>query len=290
MIDLQTHSTASDGTLSPEALVDLAASLGVTTMALTDHDTVSGIPAAIARGRARGVEVIPGVEFEAEWAGGGHMHILGYFIDHRDTELLERLTWLQERRRERAARILRQLEEAGAPIRWERAEHFAGGESIGRPHIAQALIEADHAKDLPDAFERYLKPGRPGYVEKAQYSSAECIRLIRRSGGVAVLAHPATIKKTTRPEFESVVDRLVGEGIRGIEAYWSKHTPEEMDYFANLARARGLLVTAGSDFHGANKPAIAMGARLEGRGSEQQIVDALRAEAQRALRPVPTGA
>lgn len=285
MIDLQTHSTASDGTLSPEALVDLAASVGITTIALTDHDTVSGLRPAMARGRKRGVEVIPGVEFEAEWAGGGHMHILGYFIDSQDPELLERLAWLQERRRERAAKILQQLEEAGAPIQWERAEFFAGGESIGRPHIAQALIEAGHANDLPDAFERYLKPGRPGYVEKAQYSSAECIRLIRASGGVAVLAHPATMKKITREEFACVLDRLVTEGIRGVEAFWSKHTPEEMEFYAGAARERDLIVTAGSDFHGANKPTIQLGARLDG-NREGEILRSLRTEADRAARAV----
>jgi predicted metal-dependent phosphoesterase TrpH len=258
MIDLHTHSTASDGTLSPEGLVDLAAEKGLSAIALTDHDTVAGIAAARARGAERGLEVIPGVELAAEWEGAGQMHLLGYFIDDQHPYLLERLRWLREHRLERARKIVTRLKKLGAPISWERVVQIAGGAALGRPHLAAALVEAGHVGSVLEAFNRYLKDGAPAFLEKVQFKYREALRLIRLAGGVAVLAHPATLKLP--PEgLEACVQRLVRKGLQGIEAYWSKHDKKEASFYADVGRRYGLVLTAGSDFHGSNKPGIELG-------------------------------
>lgn len=276
MIDLHTHSTASDGTLTPEALVDLAAEKGLNALALTDHDTVAGIPAALVRGKQRGVLVIPGVELGAKWNGGGQMHILGYYIDHRHPHLLERLSWLQARRWERAEQIVTRLHEAGAPISWERVTQLAGAGSVGRPHVARVLLEAGYVQSVSEAFERYLKPGAPAFLEKMQFMSAEAIELVRSSGGVAVLAHPTTLRLS--PEgLEACLQQLLGEGLKGIEAYWSKHNKAETLCFEDLAIRHGLIVTGGSDYHGSSKPGIELGAQLNGRVDEAYLLQVLRA-------------
>ena len=274
MIDLHTHSTASDGTLSPEELADLAAEKGLRAIALTDHDTVGGVAAALERGNHRRVLVIPGVELGARYNGGGQMHILGYYIDHRHPFLLDRLSWLRARRRERAEKIVSRLHEIDVPISRDRVFQLAGIGSLGRPHVARALLEAGHVRSVSEAFDRYLKEGAPAFIEKFQFTSRQAIRLIRTSGGVAVLAHPASLKLSPNG-LEACVEQLISEGLGGIEVYWSKHSKSEIAYYEGVATRFGLIVTAGSDFHGINKPTIELGAQLHGQADEAHVLDAL---------------
>ncbi len=274
MIDLHTHTTASDGTLAPEALVDLAAEKGLSAIAVTDHDTVAGIPPALERGAQRAVTVIPGVELGARWAGSGQMHILGYSLDHRSPRLLERLAWLRARRRERGEEIVKRLQATGVKLSWDRVLKLAGVGSVGRPHVARALIESGQVRDIAEAFDRYLSPGRPGFAEKIQFTSREAIKLICAANGVAVLAHPSTLKLPS-DQLDSAITNLMGEGLRGIEVYWTKHNPDEREQYRALAERHGLIATGGSDFHGSNKPEIELGAGLDGQFDEAQLLSAL---------------
>ena len=269
------HSTASDGTLSPEALVDLAAAQKLSAIALTDHDTVAGLPPAIAQGKKHSLEVVPGVELGIQWNGpeasGGQMHLLGYLFRADDPGLGERLSWLRDRRRERAQRIIEKLKAAGVAISFEQVEAAAGGEAIGRPHVARALMEAGVVLSIGEAFGRFLSPGRPGYEDKDELTPEQAIQLIRSAGGVAVLAHPGTLK-LKGAALESCVKELMGYGLAGLEAIWSSHSAEQMRELKALAEKMGLLITGGSDFHGENKPDIKLGT---GRRNNVQVPDSV---------------
>lgn len=263
MIDLHTHSTASDGSFTPAALVDLAAEKGLTAIALTDHDTVAGLPQAQVCGSEKGVEVIPGVEIAVRWDGGGAMHLLGYYICLDDARLAERLEGLRIQRRYRAQRMVALLNELGVEISFSRVEQMATGESIGRPHVARALLEAGAVANPGEAFQRYLSRGRPAYVLRELPSPREGIAWLQSAGGVAVLAHPSTLR-LGRKELERCVEELKAHGLEGIEAFWSGHNRGQQETYRDLARRLGLLVTGGSDFHGAAKPDIELGRGLRG--------------------------
>ena len=282
MIDLHAHTTASDGTLTPQELVDLAAVKGVGTLGVTDHDTVAGIPDALERGEARGVEIIPGIELGAKWNGSGQMHILGYHIGWQDRQLLDQLSWLREQRRERAQRIVGRLNELGVSISRERVEELAGSGSIGRPHVARALIESGHVRTISEAFSLYLSPGAPAYLPKVEFTPGEAMQLIRSSGGVPVLAHPATLK-LTGPELEDCLEKLVSQGLAGIEVHWAKHTEEQRTEYGRLAVRYNLVVTMGSDFHGATKPGIELGMGFTGEVDAERILEGLSARRGRKL-------
>lgn len=263
MIDLHTHSTASDGTLAPAALVDLAAEKKLTAIALTDHDTVAGVPGALARGAEKGVEVIPGVEIGVRWETGGAMHLLGYYIRPDEAQLRERLEGLRLQRRQRAQRMVTLLNQLGVGITFSGVEHVATGESVGRPHVAQALLEAGAVRSPEEAFRRYLGRGRPAYVQRELPSPQEGIAWLKGAGGVAVLAHPCTLR-LGRKELERWVEELKAHGLDGIEVFWSGHNRAQQERYGALAQRLGLLVTGGSDFHGATKPDIQLGSGLKG--------------------------
>lgn len=263
MIDLHTHSTASDGTLTPAALVDLAAEKGLAAIALTDHDTVAGVPAALARGEERGVEVIPGVELGVQWEGHGSMHILGYCLPPEDGGLQEKLERLQRIRYQRAQQIVGKLNGLGVEISFEQVEEIAGGNSIGRPHVARALMDIGAVASVREAFERYLKEGRPAYVAREMLSPKDAIAFIHSVGGVAVLAHPATLKLGNE-SLGRTVEELKSEGLDGIEVVWSGHSRRQREAYGALAQRLDLLATGGSDFHGENKPDIQLGRGLHG--------------------------
>jgi hypothetical protein len=270
MIDLHTHSTASDGSLSPAALVDLAAEKDLTAIALTDHDTVAGLPEALARGAERGVEVIPAIEIAVRWPqeerggdGGGAMHLLGYYVRLDDPALAKRLKGLRSQRRQRAQRMVALLNELGVEISFSRVEQVATGESIGRPHLARALLEVGAVGSHAEAFRRYLSRGRPAYVQRELPSPKEGIAWLQSAGGVAVLAHPSTLK-LGRKELERCVEELKGYGLEGIEVFWSGHNRGQQESYRDLTQRLSLLVTGGSDFHGAAKPDIELGRGLRG--------------------------
>ncbi len=283
MIDLHTHTTASDGTLAPAELVELARRRGVTALALTDHDTVAGLPEALARGGEVGVEVVPGVEVGVQWDEGGAMHLLGYFVRDEEPELLRRLAEICSWRRERAQEIVRRLNEAGVQVSFEQVEAVAPGCALGRPHVARVLLEAGVVRSVGEAFQRYLRRGRPGYVARAMPSPADGVALLHAAGGVAVLAHPSTLR-LGRQGLKSCLEQLQAWGLDGIEVYSSGHSPAQRGTYLALARELGLVVTGGSDFHGATKPDIQLGSGL---GGNAQVPDAVLEELRRAAAARP---
>jgi predicted metal-dependent phosphoesterase TrpH len=245
LVDLHTHSTFSDGLLSPTALVEEAASRGVRTLALTDHDTVAGIPEARAAGERLGVEIIPGVELSTSLTGGEGVHLLGYLIDTDNPNLLQGLAAYAEARAERMTRMIERLSRVGAPVDADQVRAIAGHGTVGRPHLARALIAAGHASDVPDAFDRFLGWGKPAYVPRPRVDPRDAIALVRAAGGVAVLAHPFSPGGV-----ESVLDSLVPAGLGGMEVDYGQYSAEEREVLREIATRRGLIATGGSDFHG----------------------------------------
>jgi predicted metal-dependent phosphoesterase TrpH len=240
--DLHLHTAASDGRWSSEAVVGAMADLGFAAVAITDHDEVSGIPAALEAGRARGVEVVPGVELSTTLSGK-ELHVLGYHIDWEAPALHEVLEACREHRRRRMHKMVAKLGALGVPVAFEHVQQLAAGGAIGRPHLAQALVEAGHVGSVSAAFDRYLAQGRPAYEEKWKLTPAEACALIRRIGGVPVLAHPMLLKDDT------LIGPLVEAGVLGLEAYYSFCPVETTAHYVRLAEAAGLLVTGGSDCH-----------------------------------------
>lgn len=241
--ELHCHTTASDGTLPPEALVAMAVQRGLEALAITDHDTTAAYEPACRAAAPYRLEVIPAIEINSE-EGSLDVHILGYFLDPSNQELQEALAGLRQGRRRRLGEMLERLEDLGLPVREDRVLAFAGGESVGRPHVARAMVEAGHVKDLPAAFDLYLGTGKPGYVPRRNLRPGQAIRLIRQAGGVAVLAHPGLVGD------ETVVEALVPEGLQGLEVYYPQHPPLLRQHYEDLAARLGLLVTGGSDYHG----------------------------------------
>jgi predicted metal-dependent phosphoesterase TrpH len=244
-IDLHVHTNASDGKYPPAELVALAARSGLSLLAITDHDTISGIAPALEAARAfPDLKIIPGVEISSH-APGSEVHVLGYFIDSGNPELLKQLATLGESRQDRAKAIVEKLRGLGLDISLERVQEIAGDGSIGRPHIAQALMEKGYVSSFQDVFTRYIGQGGPAYVERIKLTPDEAVKLILRCGGLPVLAHPSTIN-----DAEAVVSRLAAAGLVGLEAYYKDYSNEQRQDMVDLAARYKLIATGGSDFHG----------------------------------------
>jgi predicted metal-dependent phosphoesterase TrpH len=242
-IELHCHTTASDGALSPTALVELAHEVGITILAITDHDTVNGLPEARAVAAERGITIIAGCEFGCELADG-EIHLLGYLFDDQNPTLQAKLSWLRTARRTRGQQMVEQLNALGVPVRWERVQEIAGPGSVGRPHIAQALVEAGWARDNDDVFRRYIGWGGPAYVPRARLTPEEVLALVGAAGGVVSLAHPAYIA-----DLEALLARLAPLGLVGLETYYGTYPAATVERLAGLARQFGLVPTGGSDYH-----------------------------------------
>ena len=244
-IDLHVHTNASDGKLSPAELIKLAARNGLGLLAITDHDTVSGIVPSLDAARAfPDLKIIPGVEISSH-APGSEVHVLGYFINYEDPELLIQLAALRDSRQDRAKAMVEKLRGLGLDISLERVQQIAGDGSIGRPHIAQALMEKGYVSSFQEVFTRYIGQGGPAYVERIKLTPDEAVKLILKSGGLPVLAHPSTIN-----DAEAVVSRLADRGLVGLEAYYKDYTDEQRHDMVSLAHRYKLIATGGSDFHG----------------------------------------
>jgi predicted metal-dependent phosphoesterase TrpH len=254
--DLHTHTTASDGTLTPAELVRLALDRGLEVLAVTDHDTVAGVAPAIEAAAGTGLRVLPGVELSALYSGGG-LHLLGYGFDPAAGGLDVRLRALTMGREERARAILGLLAELGAPLSWDRVAALARG-AIGRPHIARALVAAGYARDVSDAFTRFIGEGRPAYLPSGRLSVAEAISLVREAGGEVALAHPLLPAKPL--DLARLLPELRDAGLTGIEVYHSDHDAAATARLRRLADSQGLWWTGGSDFHGPSKPDAQLGA------------------------------
>lgn len=243
-VDLHTHTNASDGALSPEALVDRALAVGVEHLAITDHDTVDALSGAMARAQELGIDLIPGLELSTD-IPNGEVHLLGYYIDFGDAELLGVLEAMRDSRVNRARRMVEKLKRLGMPLEWDRVRELAGGGSVGRPHVAQAMLEKGYISTMAEAFEKWIGRTGPAYVERYKLTPTEAIALVRRVGGVPVLAHPLDI-----PGLEAMVAGLAAEGLLGLECYYGKYTEDQVTYLTALADKYGLIRTGGTDFHG----------------------------------------
>jgi predicted metal-dependent phosphoesterase TrpH len=244
-VDLHIHSTASDGKFSPEAIVNKAAALGLTVIALTDHDSVAGIAPALEAAKAfPNLRVIPSVEISTDMPSG-EVHVLGYFIDYTSDELKSALDRFRSSRQRRTQGMITKLRDLGIHIDWPRVQEIAGDGAIGRPHIAQAMLEKGYITSIKDAFSGYIEHGGPAYVEREKMTPVEAVALIVRSNGLPVLAHPFTIDDP-----ETLVMELKAAGLVGIEAYYNGYTAEEIKSLVSLADRHGLIATGGSDYHG----------------------------------------
>ena len=249
-VDLHLHSLHSDGILAPAELVERGARLGLQAIALADHDTVAGIDEALAAGCRQGVEVIPAIELSVEYGRYQDIHLLGYFIDHRDREFQERLDLFRTRRDDRGRAIVERIntrlrQEKRGEIPYSEVVDLAQG-VLGRPHIARVLVARGLARDVQDAFDRYVVPCN---VPKLYFPMTEALAEIRRIGGISVLAHPATITDN-RTVLKGLLKELAAAGLEGIEVCNNLCNRDEMIFLEGIARSLGLLKTAGSDYHG----------------------------------------
>ncbi len=252
MVDLHTHSTASDGTLSPQQLVTYAAERNLSAIALTDHDTVAGVDEAVEAGRRLGLQVIPGIELEVEYPRGV-FHMLGLGLKRFGTEGRRMLLRLQEFRTERNLRIVAAARKAGIPLEYHEVTELAGDGLVGRPHFARLLVRKHVVQNEQDAFNRYLADGQRLYAKRERLSPSACIRLIHDAGGTAVLAHPRTLLLSWT-KLEQRLREWKELGLDGVEAYHANAPLELAQRFEAIAEKLGLLVTAGSDFHGPERP------------------------------------
>jgi hypothetical protein len=261
-IDLHTHTTASDGTLTPPELVAAALQRQLTVLGIADHDSTEGIAPALAANRGHAMRIIPGIEVNCDVADG-EVHILGYFKQIPSGAIQELLRMLREERRKRALGMVEKLAAVGAPIAFERVEQLARGGALGRPHIARALLEAGHVATIGEAFDRFIGRNGPAYFERYKLAPSEAVRAIRASGGVPVLAHPyyydqyGALHRSVQPE--RLVPELKPAGLGGIEAHYFNYPTSAIVHLKKLAEQYHLIVTGGSDFHGAVKPDVQLG-------------------------------
>ncbi|MFQ5826145.1 MAG: PHP domain-containing protein [Dehalococcoidia bacterium] len=243
--DLHLHSSASDGRLSPQELVEMAARNGLDVIALTDHDSVDGIASALEVARAfPQLKVIPGVEINTD-VPRGEVHVLGYFGDYTSPQLGSALTRLRDARRIRGQKMVARLRDLGIGIEWERVHELAGDGSVGRPHVAQAMLERGYISSLKEAFDKYIGREGPAYVEREKLSPKGAVELVVGVGGLAVLAHPANVESLS-----SLLPQLISAGLMGLEVYYDGYSPDVIQRLETLAQELGLIVTGGSDFHG----------------------------------------
>lgn len=258
-IDLHIHTTASDGTFTPEEVVREASRIGLAAVAITDHDTAAGYARAAAEGEKRGLEVVPGIEISTKFRSA--VHILGYYIDAQSPALGEVLDWMHRDREERNVKLCAMLRESGVDIDIERM-HARFGDLVGRPHFAEIMIENGMARDMNDAFERLLNKNKPYFIPRQFLPIERSIEIIREAGGTAVLAHPFQYRLDDAG-LRELIEHCMESGLEGMECRYSGYDAAQTAYLEALAAEYGLVRTGGSDFHGAIKGEIRLG---EGKG------------------------
>lgn len=260
-IDLHIHTSASDGTITPRETVELAGKLGLSAIAITDHDTVAGVNDALIAGEELGVKVIPGIEISAGYDDG--VHILGLFIDPKSVALRPALDWVIREREARNERIVNAMVSDGIPISIQELQTANPNAVLGRPHIAQWLMNHGYVSSMVEAFDRYLDKGRVYYRSRKRIPLSDAVSCIRNAGGVAVIAHPLQYgyEKT---EMETFIRTCVDEGCRAMECIYSGYGTEQREMLVSMAAEYGLAISGGSDFHGKRKPHIQMGWGIDG--------------------------
>lgn len=243
--DLHIHTTASDGVLTPQEIIDMAVGIGLKGIAISDHDTVAGLEPArqYLHTTSCSLDFIPAIELNTD-AGEDEVHILGYFIDPKNVALNQRLQEIHHARYHRAEQMVNRLQELGLKINLKQVQELAQGELIARPHIARALINNKYADSISEAFDKYIGRGAPGYVPRYKFLPGEAIKLIKNAGGIAVLAHPGLIKDKNK------VIKIINSGIEGLEVFYPEHSPGQIQELLELAKNHSLLITGGSDYHG----------------------------------------
>jgi predicted metal-dependent phosphoesterase TrpH len=246
--DLHVHTQESDGIYTPQEIINIALEIGLSGIAITDHDTIAGLTKAENYIKENNIDLsfIPGIELNTE-IEDKEVHILGYYIDFETQELQKRLRKLRIKRQERAQLIVEKLQKLGLIIKMSQVEKMAKGGLIGRPHIGMALVESGYINTIEESFVKYIGRGKPAYVPRYKFTTQEAITMVKSAGGIAVLAHPGLIGNI------DIVKQVLNMEIEGIEVYYPQHRDEETTYFLNLCHERGLLVTGGSDFHGTGK-------------------------------------
>jgi 3',5'-nucleoside bisphosphate phosphatase len=243
--DFHIHSIYSDGRLEPPALADMAHRHGVRVMALTDHDTTAGLDAmAETLRRYPEIRLIPGVELSTD-IPGSEIHILGYFVDATDADFQRELARFREGRLGRGQEMVRKLRALGLEVTWERVQEIAGEASVGRPHVAQALLEKGYIATIAEAFDRYIGRDGPAYAERDKMTPAQAVQLIRRAGGLAFFAHPGYTA-----DMEQFLPSLKAAGLTGMEVYYRSYTPETVESLRQAAERYDLVPLGGSDYHG----------------------------------------
>lgn len=245
-VDLHVHTTASDGSLTPFQVIEKASEIGLKAIAITDHDTVSGIAEGIKAAHEFKIKFVSGVELSCDF-NGHEVHILGYFLNYRDPFLQNKLNVLQKERHERALKIIDKIAKLGFYVSYEKVKEHVSGSSVGRVHIAQALIECGYFNNIQQVFESLLGRNCPGYVSRKKLVPSEAINILKRVKGVPVLAHPGFL-----PGMD-VVEDVIKQGIVGLEVHYPAHEPHTVQQLLQLAKKHNLVITGGSDFHGEHK-------------------------------------
>jgi predicted metal-dependent phosphoesterase TrpH len=262
-IDLHIHSTASDGTYTPQEIMAMADQLGLKAIAITDHDTLDGCRQAFNGNIPSSLGFITGVEISVQAPEGCNirdsLHILGYGINPEDPALLQALDKFQDIRNTRIHQIVQRLNQLGIPLELQQAMDESKDGMVGRPHVATAMVKAGYAKDINDAFDRYLGNGQPACVSKERMICSRAFKLIQGAGGIPVLAHPYLIPCKESNHLDRLVKKLCDIGLKGIEIYYPQHTPSAVAQYMVLAQKYGLLATGGTDYHGELIPEIEMG-------------------------------
>lgn len=275
-IDLHTHTTASDGSFNPSDLVRAAKNVGLDAIAITDHDTIGGLEEATRTANTLGIELVTGVELSVE-DDEGRFHLLGYLFDPNDVTLTTTLVTLRKSRAARNELMGTKLAELGLSITMDDVRAEAGNSDvIARPHFAQAMLKKQIVSSVKEAFDRYLASDKPLYLPKEVLTPAQAVGLIHDAGGLAVIAHPGLIPMREEKLSARIETLILRDGIDGIEAHYSQHSPAETERFVSLARRAGAIVTAGSDFHGTPKPHVSLGGVASGRPAPYTILENMR--------------
>jgi len=255
-IDLHTHSTASDGSMSPRELVRHAKSSGLTTIAITDHDTIDGVKDALDEGAKIGIEVIAGVETSVEF--DPEMHMLGYFFEDTYKNFEPTLEKFRISRNDRNPKMVEKLKNLGFDITLEEVQLEAKGNIVARPHIANVLLKKGYVKSIREAFDKYISEGKPAFVKREKMSPEECIEAITKAGGIPVIAHPIFLYLSWR-KLDLLVEKLVKVGLKGIETYYVENKGDDTGNLLRIVKKHNIVPTGGSDFHGTFKPGIEIG-------------------------------
>lgn len=277
VVDLHTHSTASDGSVRPSDLIVAAVARSLSHIALTDHDTLEGMEEARAAAGAHDIDLISGTELSLDFDGG--MHLVVLWLEPGPGPLQDRLTDLQEGRNLRNQAIVSNLIGLGMPLTIEEVIEEAGGGSVGRPHIAAVMMAKGYVGSIAEAFDLWLAAGRPGYATRPRLLPEQAIDLAVASGAVPVLAHPHTLGINRAAEMAALLDRLLDAGLVGIEAYCAGYHRHEREGYADLARRFGLVASGGSDYHGSYKPGVELGIGYGDLVVEEVVVEQLRQHA-----------